>query len=352
MVNPNWCHLMTPTPSFPSSTAQASAESKLRTRPSSVSFVVPVFNDQANIGRCLQSIRRQEMPWKIAELIVLDNGSTDGTHAVLSEMEIAFQVIERVHVSALRNHGARMAQGELLAFVDSDVELLPGWIEACLSAFRDPTVVAAGCFPRVPPQATWVQRTWDLHQRRRQPKQPESVAWLPSMNLVVRRDAFWAVGGFNEQLETAEDVDLCYRLSTMGTILCQPGMQAIHWGEASNLRVFWKKEVWRGLGNFQGLRAHGFRWDELPSLGYPLYMVCGMLALGIGSLWDLWHVYIRASLLGLGSLIVPAGLLAVKTAWSTGRLRSIGPLFLLYVTYGLARACAVIKAAVSGARNS
>ena len=310
----------------------------------SVSFIIPVLNDQANIERCVRSILALKCPRQEYEIIVLDNGSTDGTHRVLQKFGLPFHVIQHVHVSALRNRGARCAKGHFLAFIDSDVEVSPDWIVKSLEEFRDPGVVAAGCFPEIPEQATWVQRAWDIHQRGRQSPQTGPVAWLPSMNLMVRRDAFLTIGGFNEQLETAEDVDLCYRLSEKGMILNNPSMKAVHWGEASTLVIFWKKEVWRGIGNVKGLFSHGLRFDELPSLGYPVYTLLMVLGSVIGGIVDLRNGQWLWSLVGFGLLVLPGILLTVNTIRKAGQVHYAIPLFTLYVIYGLARACSLVKA--------
>lgn len=309
-----------------------------------LSFIVPVYNDQANIARCVRSIAalhsfRQDDD----EVIILDNGSTDDTHQILHQCSFQFEVIEHLHVSALRNRGAQMAKGDLLAFVDSDVELFPEWLENSLDAFEDPLVVAAGCFPEVPTDATWVQRSWDIQQRGCQPTTSFSIAWLPSMNLIVRREAFESIGGFNEDLETAEDVDLCYRLANHGTIMCNPTMKAIHWGEAKDLATFWKKEVWRGIGNVRGMYSHGFRLDELPSVGYPLYILlfATLVALGVG--FDLRNGQVLLSLPSLALLVLPASMLAMKAAHRSQRLSYVPSLFVLYLTYGFARALAIVK---------
>jgi glycosyltransferase involved in cell wall biosynthesis len=315
-----------------------------RTDRPTISFIIPVWNDEKNIARCLRSIRNLDFSQHPYEVIILDNGSTDNTRGIIEEMGFPFNIIEKVHVSALRNRGAAMAQGEYLAFVDSDVELAASWLGSSLAAFSDPQVVAAGCFPHVPPDSTWVQRAWDIHQKGREVGNvPASVPWLPSMNLVVRREAFLSVGGFNEQLVTAEDVDLCYRLGTKGMILGNPAMEAIHWGEAANLPIFWKKEVWRGRGSFSGLRSHGVRWDELPSLGYPLYILGLFVALAVGSVWDLVHGQVLISPLCLTLLVFPACLLAVKTAWLSKTISKVPPLFVLYLVYGFARANSALQ---------
>ena len=105
------------------------------------------------------------------------------------------------------------------------------------------------------------------------------------MAFIVRRNEFLTSGGFAEDLETAEDVDLCYRLGQQGTILYNPSMEAVHWGEDPDLATFWSKEVWRGKGSLKGIFAHGMRWDELPSIGYPdLYsMFCATFELELCS---------------------------------------------------------------------
>jgi glycosyltransferase involved in cell wall biosynthesis len=309
-----------------------------------VSFVIPVLNGENYIARCLLAIRNLQCSEGESEVLIMDNGSTDHTHEIIHNLGFDFQVVPGVHVSTLRNQGALKAQGEYVAFVDSDVELTPYWLHNGLAGFRDRKVVANGCIPDVPKDATWVQNAWDLHQRGRQIEaEPTPVSWLSSMNLIVRRDDFLAVSGFNDHLETAEDVDLCYRLGQRGTLLYNPGMKAVHWGEARDLRSFWRKEVWRGMGNLKGVRSHGLRWDELPSLGYPLYVICLVLLFGLGVFVDLWYQQVLMAPLCLLLLILPALLLALKTAHLVRRPGVTPQLFLLYLLYGGARACSVVK---------
>jgi glycosyltransferase involved in cell wall biosynthesis len=309
-----------------------------------VSFIIPVLNGEKDIGRCLDSIRRQESPSEEYEIIVMDNGSTDKTHQIVRGLGFDFQIVLGVRVGALRNRGVARARGDYVAFVDADVELMPCWLRAGLAAFDNSYTVAAGCFPKVPLSATWVQQTWDIQQRGSQHNaNPKPVSWLPSMNLIVRRSVFLEVGGFNEQLETAEDVDLCYRLGQRGTILCNPTMEAIHWGEAPDLRTFWRKEVWRGKGNLKGVVSHGLRWDELPSVGYPLYILCFLLALCISCVLDVAKQHFVFTPFSFGMLILPALMLALTTMRRARRPRAFLRLFLLYLVYGFARAYSIVN---------
>ena len=311
------------------------------------SFIIPVFNEEKNIGRCLNSIRNLLFPNQDYEVFIVDNGSTDGTHQIIRELNFNFTVIPKVHVSYLRNWGAGMAKGEYLAFVDSDIELAPEWLKNGLEAFKGPSVVASGCFPRVPPEATWVERAKDLHQcGRHNGILLRPVSWLPSANFLVRREDFLAIGGFNENLETAEDVDLGYRLGKRGILLRNLTMEAIHWGEDKNLATLWRKEVWRGMGNLTGVLSHGLFWDELPSLGYPLYMLILVMASWLGGFVDLGQGQVFFGPLSLGLLCLPALLLAVNTARLARRPAAFPSLFLVYLIYGLARAYSVARAAL------
>jgi glycosyltransferase involved in cell wall biosynthesis len=309
-----------------------------------VSFVIPVLNGERDISRCLGSIKRLHFPSEAYEVIVIDNGSTDRTRYIVRELGFNCMVVPNVHVSVLRNRGAAIAHGDYLAFVDADMELTPDWLQNGLSVFTDQQVVVSGCFPDIPKDATWVQRAWSIHRRGRlSESHPTPVRWLGSANLIVRRAAFLAVRGFNEQLETTEDVDLCYRLGQCGTIVHNLAMEAIHWGEDPDLKTFWRKEVWRGIGSLKGALLHGLRWDEAPSLGYPLYMLCGVLFFILGSIVDLWHGQFFFVPLSLALLIIPALGLALNTVCLTRQPRLTLQLFLLYFIYGLARAYAVMK---------
>ena len=313
--------------------------------PPLAAFIIPVLNGEKYIARCLTSILNQCLPSEQLEVLVVDNGSTDRTQNIVRDLGFSIEVIPGVTVAALRNRGAEVARGNYLAFVDADVELETTWLRNGLAAFEDERVVAAGCFPKVPEPATWVQRAWDMHQRGNQWKgEPKPIAWLPSMNLLVRRDAFVKMGGFNAQLETAEDVDLCYRLGRYGTILCNPYMEATHWGEAADLRSFWRKEAWRGTDNFKGTLAHGFRWDEVPSVGYPIYIFCLTLILSFGCGFDLWNQRFTLTLPSLGLLTLPALLLAITTMRRARQPSALPGLFLLYLTYGFARAYSMVSA--------
>lgn len=313
-----------------------------------VSFVIPVLNGEKYIERCLVSIKSQRCSGVGFEVVVMDNGSTDQTAAIVRGLGVHCDIVPKLTVSGLRNRGVQKAQGAIIAFVDADVELTPNWLGEALAVLQDDEIVACGCMPAVPNNATWVQRTWDLHQRIRPGKQiSKTMQWLSSMNLTVRREAFLKVGGFNESLLTSEDVDLCYRLGKQGKIVLCPTMEAVHWGEAQDVRTFWKKEVWRGLGSFKGVLSHGIRLDELPSLGYPLFILSIFFVLVLGTVVDGYRGQLFFFPVAASLLILPAILLSLNTARITRRPGMAVRLFALYLVYGFARALSLVKASLS-----
>jgi mycofactocin system glycosyltransferase len=120
--------------------------------------------------------------------------------------------------AAARNAGWRIATTELVAFVDADVRLSPGWLEPILPHFADPDVAAVA--PRVRSVETTgllakyeaVASSLDLGGAQAQVRPGGVVSYVPSAALVVRRSALTRLGGFDESMRFGEDVDLVWRL--------------------------------------------------------------------------------------------------------------------------------------------
>src|SRR5690606_916060 len=102
---------------------------------------------------------------------------------------------------------AKAAGGRLLAFVDADMQLVPGWLGAASRHFDTPGVDAAGADYSPQPHASWVQHLYN-GLREHRPGVNEG-RWLASGNMVVTRSMFERLGGFDETLQTCEDWDFC-----------------------------------------------------------------------------------------------------------------------------------------------
>jgi glycosyltransferase involved in cell wall biosynthesis len=106
-----------------------------------VSVIVPAFNSQTTIARCLQALERQTLSQEHYEVIVVDDGSTDDTRGrVQSYAQPRLLTQRHAGPAAARNLGAQHARGEIVLFTDADCEPVPDWIEQMLAPFADAQV--------------------------------------------------------------------------------------------------------------------------------------------------------------------------------------------------------------------
>ena len=315
---------------------------------STVSFIIPVRDDARRLRRCLESIARNLYPHDLVQVIIVDNGSQDDSPQVARRAG-ALLLSAAGRVAELRNIGARAATGDLLAFVDADHEIDPGWIRGAVHALSDRAVAAVGAPYTLPPDANWVQRRY--HTFRPHLQQPRDVDWLGSGNLVVRRDAFATLGGFDASLETCEDVDFCNRLRSAGyRLVANPELRSVHFGDPSTLRALFFGELWRGRDNlrvtFRGPRTlRHFRSAIISMINLAV------LAGGVGALaFGLWRV---ASLCAA----IPISLAALRALAMSRRdahpgIASVMQSLAVALTYDLARACALLAGGTHASRRS
>ena len=303
-----------------------------------VSIIIPMKNEENNIRLCLDSIAGNSYPKEEYEIICVDNGSTDRT------LEVARGYTKNVYqlpdntISALRNYGAQRAQGEYLAFIDSDCVADKFWLQSASMYFGSENMVCFGSTPEIPADATWVQKTWYLNKQIRSDVQ--RVEWLESMNLIVKKDVFRELGGFNEKLETCEDVDLCYRIGQKYQIISDKKIRVVHLGEAKTLGEFFKKEMWRGKGNLRGLKEHGLKFKEIPSILLPLYyLLLPLIFFVLLLVNDILFAIISLIMLLAG----PPLLISIYLTGRMSKYRYIVKASIIYLVYFIARAISLIS---------
>lgn len=134
-----------------------------------ISAIFPTRNRAGLLAGALESLTRQTLPRDAFEVIVVDNGSTDNTAAVvasfserLANLRYSYARTPGLHVG--RHQGMQEAGGDILVFADDDIEALPSWLETFRDVFEDPTVAMCGgnnipLFLQPPPE--WLQHLWD-----------------------------------------------------------------------------------------------------------------------------------------------------------------------------------------------
>jgi hypothetical protein len=248
-----------------------------------VSFVIPVRNDAARLVACLASIRAGQLREADIEILVADNGSTDRSADVARAAGATVLSLPGLRLGELRNRAAAAASGPVLAFVDADHEIVPGWIAAALDAFTVASVAGVGAPCHPPAPGTWVQRAYD--RLRRHPATRQPVEWLGSGNMAVKKSAFDEVGGFDTALETCEDVDLCRKLRAAGySLLADSRMKNIHHGDPRTLGQVFYGELWRGRDNIRVSLRPPFSGRTVASAVVPLANLTATLMLVAGVL--------------------------------------------------------------------
>jgi GT2 family glycosyltransferase len=218
----------------------------------SVSVVVCSYNGARTIRDCLDGLLRLEYP--AFEVIVVDDGSTDGTGAIAREY--GFRVIGTPNrgLSSARNTGLAAASGELVAYLDDDAWPEPHWLQFLAEAFLRGDYVGVGG-PNLPPPGHGLVADCVANA----PGGPIHVLLtdreaehLPGCNMAFRRTALQAVGGFDPGFRVAgDDVDLCWRLQESGGKLgFHPGAVVWH-RRRDSIRAYWRQQ--RGYGRAEAL---------------------------------------------------------------------------------------------------
>lgn len=180
-----------------------------------VSVIIPSYNRARTLGRALDSVFAQTH--KNLEVIVVDDGSTDGTDGLVKNYDVIYHKTKNRGVSAARNAGFSLSRGEWIALLDSDDEWLPHKIETQLE------------FARKNPGLSLVhgEEIWVRNGRRVNPmkKHQKSGGWIfekclplclisPSAAF-IKRHLWHEMGGFDEEFIVCEDYDLWLKVTSL-----------------------------------------------------------------------------------------------------------------------------------------
>lgn len=193
-----------------------------------LAFVIPAYNEEALIGKCVESVLAEvKRSGRDVDVVVVNNNSTDRTREIAASYEGARVVdeLQKGLVSA-RDGGFRTTTAELVANIDGDTIVPPGWLDTVFAEFeKDPKLVClsgpyvyydlnpwqrflVGMFYGLTSLIYWVNRY---------------VLRVGSVvqggNFVLKRDAWIKAGGFNREIKFyGEDTDVAVRLSKQGNV--------------------------------------------------------------------------------------------------------------------------------------
>lgn len=190
------------------------------------SVIIPTYNEEKYLQRCLKSVLSQTVPRESYEIIVVDGYSEDGTVRLAEKAADKVILAERKGAGNARNLGASVAEGRILVFLDADTVITPNFMEKVREYFADRRVVGGTC---------------DIYPLE---ADPPAVALYNLINVLYKalykagfphaqtkccfylREAFINAGGFNERLMVAEDQELAWRMSKRGKMVYVEGVAA------------------------------------------------------------------------------------------------------------------------------
>ena len=178
------------------------------------SLIIPARNEEACLGPLLDSVDRARERYAggaaQVEVVVADNASTDATVDLARRRGCRVAREERRIIAAVRNAGARSARGEVLAFVDADSRIHPETFNAIDRALARGNVIGGATGVRLERLSAGIAATVALMM---------PMVWVTGMDTGVvfcREEDFQAIGGYDERLRVAEDVDFLWRLRRRG----------------------------------------------------------------------------------------------------------------------------------------
>lgn len=249
-----------------------------------VSVIIPTFNRARFVGRAIDSVLSQT--FQDFELIVVDDGSTDGTAELLSKNYPNIRIFLQPNrgVASARNLGIRNASGELIAFLDSDDEWLPRKLEKQVSLYdsHEPFFICHS-------DEIWIRNGCELKQQAKHKKQGgrfferalERCLISPS-SVIISRALLDKVGLFDESLLAAEDYDMWLRITAFHTVrFVEEALIIKHGGHSDQLSVITEAiDVYRILAVQKVLKFDNLSQDYQRAAIRELTKKCAIVAKG------------------------------------------------------------------------
>lgn len=323
------------------------------------SVIVPVYNGEATIRRTLDALADQSVPHGAFEILVVDDGSTDRTTAIVTEwiedhahLRAKLLQQENAGPAAARNRGAKESQAPILLFTDADCAPLRDWIECMAAPFglercgpnvalREPSPHAAQV---IGAKGTYVTEQIGLvpnfvqveyEDRYDRMKHLPQIDFIDTYSAAYLRNTFWQNEGFDPVFTTAsvEDQEFSFRLAQKGyKMLFVPDAKVSHLHD-EHVGEYWRRKYFIGYWKALLTRWHPERLvqdshtPQILKVQMALWgSLLGLLPLAlVGSLWSplrwLWLPFLAGLALFLATTVPFVRKLA-RRSW---RLALIGP---------------------------
>ncbi len=285
-----------------------------------ISVIIPAYNMAGTIGDCLQALTRQTIPPASYEVIVVDDGSTDGTGRVAERIGTT-RVLRKPRggfAAAARNLGIQAARGEITCFTDADCVPRPDWLAQITAPFADPAISGVkGVYTTQQRSlvARFVQLEYEEKYARLQ--QQPAIRFIDFYAAAFRRQVLLSNGGFDESFPNSEDRELSFRLATRGYCMVFQPHAVVDHIHAHTLPDYFHKKMRNGYWTAQVVRrfpTHSVDDSYTPRTQKIQILLMAVFLAGLGSMIFIRPAGILALLAGIFFLLSTFGF--VRRGWT------------------------------------
>jgi cellulose synthase/poly-beta-1,6-N-acetylglucosamine synthase-like glycosyltransferase len=300
-----------------------------------VSVIIPAYNAEGTIARCLTALTGQSYPNDSYEVLVVDDGSADKTGSIAQSYSVNYIRQENQGPAAARNRGARAARGDIILFTDADCVPDKDWLREMLKPFKQPEVVAVkGAYGNRQKSLTARFAQLEFEERFELLRKVKFIDMVDTYSAGFRKEIFLQLGGFDTSFPVAnnEDTELSYRMSKLGyKMVFNPQAIVYHLNHPDSIIKYARLKFWRGYWRlivykrFPGKMlkdSYTPQTLKLQILFFYLTLVGCLLVFG----WPQLGVVLNLAFLGLGLSLLPFTVFAMKLDPLLGCL---SPLYLL-----------------------
>jgi cellulose synthase/poly-beta-1,6-N-acetylglucosamine synthase-like glycosyltransferase len=225
-----------------------------------ISVIVPFYNSEKTIRRCINSLLNQSYPKNEYEIIFVDDGSADGSVDIVSKFK-KIKLIKQSHrgPAVARNVGVKNSKGQIVMFTDADCIPDKNWIRNMAEPFKDKKIIGVSGTYKTFNKGSLIARFagYEIEKRHKNLEKQEQIDFIGTFSAAFRKNIFLKLKGFDETFPKAsgEDPELSFRLEKFGKLIFQPNAFVYHY-HPNTLFKFLKQKFWRGYWRVSLYRKH------------------------------------------------------------------------------------------------
>jgi cellulose synthase/poly-beta-1,6-N-acetylglucosamine synthase-like glycosyltransferase len=232
--------------------------------PPKVSIIIATLNNEQTIGECLKAIFELNYPKEFLEVIVVDGCSKDATVKIAEKYPVKV-VSTPLNAPAAYNYAIKIANNDVLGFIDADAKVEKEWLNKLIMYLDDPQVAGvSGGVETWNTENAWA-RSIGYDIKNRYDRLKKYATRIATMNLLLKKSVIEESGGFDESLPSQYDTDLGFRITSKGyKIVFDPSAKCYHFNR-STVHAYFRQQLQYGKNTIKLYFKHSMliKGDEI-----------------------------------------------------------------------------------------